>query len=234
MEEQMLLPQIIDIILIGIILITAVKAFKDGFFTSVVKLVGNIAGLIFSWILANKWSPMIFEKIFREKITAKVYSYIQTSENLTDIKAITEKFISGLPDSFVESFAEKAEQFIDGTVAPSVEIAQSITDSIIGPIITAVITIVIFAVLCSVFSFLSSLLAKALKTINYIPVLGFANRLGGFGVGVFSGIVNVIIISCLLSIIAVITQNSLSFINIELLKQSKILSLTSIINPFMG
>ena len=97
-----------------------------------------------------------------------------------------------------------------------------------------IITVVIFAVLCSVCSLLASLLAKVLKTINKIPVIGFANRLGGFAVGVFAGVVNVIIISCVLSIIAIITKNSLPAINMEVLGQSQILSLTSIINPFMG
>lgn len=232
--QNLSVPQIIDIIMLVIILITAVRAFMDGFFTAVVKLVGNIAGLIVSWILANRWAPLIFEKMFREKIVAKTYTYIQDSANMVDIHTLTEKFTGSLPAAFMQDFAEKAKQLLLNVTEPTVELAQSITDEILGPIITLVIMIVIFSILCSVCSVLASLLAKALRAINHIPVVGFANRLGGFGVGVFSGIINMIIISCVLSIIAVITQNSLSFINMEVLSQSKLLSLTSIINPFMG
>jgi len=232
--QNISVPQIIDIILLVIIIITAIRAFMDGFFTAVVKLIGNIAGLILSWILANRWAPMVFEGMLREKIVAKTYTYIQDSANMVNVQTLTEQFTGKLPASFMQDFAEKDEQIIHSAASPTLELAQKITDEIIGPIITVVIMIVIFSVLCSVCSLLAALLAKALRAINHIPVIGFANRLGGFGIGVFSGIINVIIISCVLSIIAVITQNSLSFINMEVLTQSKLLSLTSIINPFMG
>jgi uncharacterized membrane protein required for colicin V production len=61
-------PQIIDIILLVIILISAIKCFIDGFATSVVKLVGNIAGLVASWYFSKRWAPIIFERYFREKM----------------------------------------------------------------------------------------------------------------------------------------------------------------------
>jgi len=232
--QNISVPQIIDIILLVIIIITAIRAFIDGFFTAVVKLIGNIAGLILSWILANRWSPLLFERMLREKIVVKTYTYIQDSANMVNVQTIIEQFTGTLPASFMQEFAEKAEHILHNVAEPTLELAQNITDAIIGPIITVVIMIVIFSVLCSVCSLLAALLAKALRAVNHIPVVGFANRLGGFGVGVFSGIINVIIISCVLSIIAVITQNSLSFINMEVLTQSKLLSLTRIINPFMG
>lgn len=231
---QLGVPQIIDIILLVIILITAVRSFASGFFAAVVDLIGNIVGLIASWILANRWAPVIFERFFKEKIVNKTYTYIQDSANIVDIQSVVEKFTGSMPAEFMQELVIKAEELLLNVKTPTIETAQKITESIIGPVVTVVITLVIFAVMCSVCSILASMLAKALKAINHIPVIGFANRMGGFAVGVFAGVINVIIISCILSIIAVITQNSLSFINMEVLTQSRILSLTSIINPFMG
>ena len=231
---QLSVPQIIDIILLVIIFATAVKSFINGFFAAVVDLVGNIVGLIAAWILADRWAPVIFARFFREKIANKTYTYIQNSANMVDIEAVIEEFTGSLPAKFMQEFTQKAEELLLNVKTPTMELAQNITDTVIGPILTIVITLILFAVMCSVFSLLASLLAKALKSINRIPVIGFANRLGGFAVGVFAGIINVIIISCILSFIAVITQNSLSFINMEVLSQSRLLSLTSIINPFMG
>ena len=231
---QLSVPQIIDIILLTVILATAVRSFVNGFFAAVVDLIGNIVGLIASWILANRWAPVIFEKFFRERIINKIYTYISESSNMLDIQSIVEQFTGTLPASFMQEFSEKAETLLLTAKEPTVTVAQNIADTVIGPIITIVITILLFAVMCSVFGLLAALLAKALKAINHIPVVGFANRLGGFAVGVFAGVINVIIISCVLSFIAVITQNSLSFINMEVLTQSRLLSLTSIINPFMG
>ena len=227
-------PQIIDIALLVIILISAVKCFIDGFATSVVKLVGNIAGLVAAWYLSKRWSPMIFENMFRENIVEKTYKYIQDGTKALNVQELIEQFTGSVPVSFVQEFAAKAEEVAAQITQPTMETAEKIVDAIVGPAVTVIIMLVFFAIAVAVFTIVASLLAKIFKVINKIPVLGFANRMGGFVVGVLTGIIYVILISCVLSIIAIITENSLTFLNIEVLNQSKILSLTGLVNPFIG
>ncbi|MBR5306786.1 MAG: CvpA family protein [Oscillospiraceae bacterium] len=227
-------PQIIDIALLVIILISAIKCFIDGFATSVVKLVGNIAGLVAAWYLSKRWSPMIFENMFRENIVEKTYKYIQDGTKALNVQELIEQFTGSVPASFVQEFAAKAEEVAAQITQPTMETAEKIVDAIVGPALTVIIMLVIFAIAVAVFTIVASLLAKIFKVINKIPVLGFANRMGGFVVGVLTGIIYVILISCVLSIIAIITENSLTFLNIEVLNQSKILSLTGLVNPFIG
>ena len=227
-------PQIIDIALLVIILISAVKCFIDGFATSVVKLVGNIAGLVAAWYLSKRWSPMIFENMFRENIVEKTYKYIQDGTKALNIQELIEEFTGSVPASFIQEFAAKAEEIATQITQPTMETAEKIVDVIVGPAVTVIIMLVIFAITVTVCTIVASLLAKIFKVINKIPVLGFANRMGGFVVGALTGIIYVILISCVLSIIAIITENSLTFLNIEVLNQSKILSLTGLVNPFIG
>lgn len=227
-------PQIIDIALLVIILISAVKCFIDGFATSVVKLVGNIAGLVAAWYLSKRWSPMIFENMFRENIVEKTYKYIQDGTKALNIQELIEEFTGSVPAAFIQEFAAKAEEVATQITQPTMETAEKIVDVIVGPAVTVIIMLVIFAITVTVCTIVASLLAKLFKVINKIPVLGFANRMGGFVVGALTGIIYVILISCLLSIIAIITENSLTFLNIEVLNQSKILSLTGLVNPFIG
>ncbi|MBQ9845605.1 MAG: CvpA family protein [Oscillospiraceae bacterium] len=227
-------PQIIDIILLVIILISAIKCCMDGFATSVVKLVGNIAGLVAAWFASKRWAPMIFENMFRENMVEKTYSYIQDTSKVINIQELLQEFTGELPLEFVQEFAAKAEEVLSQAAAPTMDMAEAIVDTIIGPAVTIIITLVIFAIAFAVCSIIATLLAKAFKALNHIPVIGFANRMGGFAVGAVTGIIYVILISCVLSIIAIITENSLTFLNIEVLNQSKILSMTGLINPFMG
>ncbi len=234
----MTVPQIIDIILLVIVFLCAVKGFKDGFFTALVNLVGSIASLIVAWIVSNKYSGVIFEKLLREKVIESTYKYIQDSANSIDIKSLLENIISGLPENFIDNFIDSIVIKVEGIIAdlatPSVDVAVNIVDAIIAPVIIVIISIIIFCVVFTLCNIVAGLLAKIFRAINKIPVIGFANRLAGFGVGICTGAINVFLISCLLSIIAIITKNSLSFLNIEVLAQSKILAMTSSINPFMG
>lgn len=227
-------PQIIDIILLVIILISAIKCFIDGFATSVVKLIGNIAGLVAAWFVSKRWAPIIFENMFREKIVEKTYKYIQDGTRALNVQELLEEFTGSLPADFISEFTAKAEEIAAQITQPTMETAEKIVDAIVGPAVTVIIMLVIFAITVGVCSVVASLLAKLFKTINKIPVLGFANRLGGFAVGALTGVVYVMLISCVLSIIAVITENSLAFINMEVINQSKILSLTGLVNPFIG
>lgn len=231
--QTLTVPQIIDIILLVIILVTAVKAFIDGFFTAVIRLVGNIVSLVAAWIVSKQYSSVIFDSLFRENVTETTYNYIQNSANALDVQQLLENFVGGLPAKFMEEFVLKAESIVSQLISPTMETAQNIVDALIQPVITAVISVVLFVLVFTLCTVVANLLAKLFKKLNDVPVIGFANRIGGFAVGVISGVINIILISCLLSIISIITQNSLSFINMNVLAQSKVLSLTAIINPFI-
>ena len=234
----MTIPQIIDFILLVIVFLCAVKGFKNGFFTALVNLIGSIVSLILAWIVSNRYSGIIFENLLREKVIDSTYKYIQDSANNLDIRSLLENIISGLPENFMDKFIDsivvKAENIMAELATPSMEVAVNIVDTIIAPAVTVVIGIVIFCIVFTVCNIIAGLLSKLFRAINAIPVVGFANRLAGFGIGLCTGAINVFLISCLLSIIAIITQNSLSFLNIEVLAQSKILAMTQSINPFMG
>lgn len=234
----MTIPQIIDFILLVIVFLCAVKGFKNGFFTALVNLIGSIVSLILAWIVSNRYSGIIFENLLREKVIDSTYKYIQDSANNLDIRSLLENIISGLPENFMDKFIDsivvKAENIMAELATPSMEVAVNIVDTIIAPAVTVVIGIVIFCIVFTVCNIIAGLLSKLFRAINAIPVVGFANRIAGFGIGLCTGAINVFLISCLLSIIAIITQNSLSFLNIEVLAQSKILAMTQSINPFMG
>lgn len=234
----MTIPQIIDFILLVIVFLCAVKGFKNGFFTALVNLIGSIVSLILAWIVSNRYSGIIFENLLREKVIDSTYKYIQDSTNNLDIRSLLENIISGLPENFMDKFIDsivvKAENIMAELATPSMEVAVNIVDTIIAPAVTVVIGIVIFCIVFTVCNIIAGLLSKLFRAINAIPVVGFANRIAGFGIGLCTGAINVFLISCLLSIIAIITQNSMSFLNIEVLAQSKILAMTQSINPFMG
>lgn len=227
-------PLILDIILIVIVLISAVKACNEGLFTAGVNLVGNVAGFFVAWFVSNKYSATIFDWLFKEKLINQTYEYIQSSSNLTNAQDIAEGFMSWLPqgvvDMFMEEFLKVAESFTDA----SMETATIIVDNLLGPIVCLLIGVVLFVIIIVICKVITSILAKTFMVINHIPILGLVNRLAGFFIGLAIGAINIILISCLLSIIVMVTSNSIEFLNMDILSASKILGFTSGINPFMG
>ena len=226
---------IIDILLVAVVVLAAIKAYRDGFVTAIINLLGNIVALVGGWIVAKQYSPVVFDSFFRASAVEKTYTYLQDSANAVDVQQIVDTVAAQLPGMpFVEELKQSAQEILAGFTTPTMEMAQSVVDTIVAPVVTVVINIVMFLVIFAVCCFVFSLLAKLFKALNKVPVLGFANRLAGFAVGIATGAIYVILISCLLSIIAVVTKNTLPFLNMDILAQSKVLEFTQGINPFVG
>lgn len=223
----------IDIFLLAVLAGSAFKAYRDGFFTSVVKLLGNLGSLLAAWYVSANYSRIIFEKFFRASFLDKSYAYLlRTSENI-DVQAAIESIIGKWPRGFADSLLEKTQESLSVVLTPDMESAALLVDQFLAPVVTSVISVVLFIICFTAVSLLCSMLAKTLKIVNGVPILGFANRLAGLGAGLIIGGVNIILLSFLFSIIIILTGDSLSFLNRRTLRQSRIIALAGAVNPFL-
>ncbi|MEG2192661.1 MAG: CvpA family protein [Oscillospiraceae bacterium] len=92
-------PYIIDGFLLLVLIWCAVRAYSDGFFTSVIKLVGNLGGLIIAWLLAKNYSIVIFDRFVRDKLTAKALAYLQSATDTTDLQSVIGDLLGSFPRS---------------------------------------------------------------------------------------------------------------------------------------
>lgn len=224
---------IIDIILIVVLVISAIRAYNDGFFTSVIRLIGNLGSLFGAWYVASNYSQPIFDNLLRNSLITRSYSYLeQTAQNI-DIETALSQVIGKWPQEFVNTILEKTQDSLSALLTPSMDSAVFLVDEFIAPIIVACISVIIFIVLFIGIRFVCGVLAKMFKTVNKVPLLGFANRLAGGVAGIAIGGVNIILLSFLFSIIVIITGDGLSWLNSQVISGSQILAMTGIINPFL-
>ena len=227
-------PEIIlDGFLILVLFIDAIVAYRNGFITSVIDLIGNIGSLIVAWYISGTYSQQIFDMFFRDSLITRSYNYLVEAAQNIDIETALNSIIGKLPQEFVNTIFEKTEESLSGVIAPTQESAVYLVDTFIAPIVVACISVVVFLVCFALFKVVCRMLAKIFKGVNKLPLLGTANKLAGFLVGVIIGGVNIILLSFLLSIIVIITEDSLSWMNSTIIAQSKILALTGMINPFL-
>ena len=224
---------IIDIGLVVVLLISVVRAYIDGFFTSVIRLIGNLGSLFGAWYVASTYSQPIFDSLLRNSLITRSYSYLQQTARNIDIETALTSVIGKWPQEFVNTILQKTQDSLSVLLSPDMDSAVFLVDQFIAPIVVACISVVIFIVLFIAIRVVCALLAKMFKTVNKVPILGFANRLAGGLSGFVIGGVNIILLSFLFSIIVIITGDSLSWLNSQVISQSQILALTGIINPFL-
>ena len=203
---------IIDIGLVVVLLISVVRAYIDGFFTSVIRLIGNLGSLFGAWYVASTYSQPIFDSLLRNSLITRSYSYLQQTARNIDIETALSSVIGKWPQEFVNTILQKTQDSLSVLLSPDMDSAVFLVDQFIAPIVVACISVVIFIVLFIAIRVVCALLAKMFKTVNKVPILGFANRLAGGLSGFVIGGVNIILLSFLFSIIVIITGDSLSWL----------------------
>lgn len=210
---------IIDIIGIVIVLVSALIAFKNGFVKTFFSFISTFVALILAFALCNTGVQIIknntgIDEWLNTTLTEAVNKNDQTTEsenvsedqenNKTSITAV----LGGLPENIkemagIEEYKENAKNTI---IETSIEIILKILSWVIIYIVVRLALMII----CFVFNGIMS-----------IPILKQINNLAGLGIGAILGLFRVYVILAFISFLAsVISMDAV----ISLIKNSAILS----------
>ena len=220
---------ILDVILIAVIVLTAFHYKKKGFVAGLLDLVGNLLALLVAWIASDRISPTVFENFFKQGLIEKITQTVQ-EQGTSGLTMLVENFSSILPGGMADEVTRSLREIL-GSGAP--DLAVRIVDTILTPLIVPMITVVLFFIAFAVCKLVISMLVAVLTNINKIPVIGSVNELLGILVGVAGGVLNVVLLLCLIWAVVAITNNNLPVLNHDMLSGSMMYSLFSKYNPFL-
>lgn len=220
---------ILDVILIAVIVLTAFHYKKKGFVAGLLDLVGNLLALLVAWIASDRISPTVFENFFKQGLIEKITQTVQ-ERGTSGLTMLVESFSSILPGGMADKVTRSLQEIL-GSGAP--DLAVRIVDTILTPLIVPMITVVLFFIAFAVCKLVISMLVAVLTNINKIPVIGSVNELLGILVGVAGGVLNVVLLLCLIWAVVAITNNNLPVLNNDMLSGSMMYSLFSKYNPFL-
>lgn len=220
---------ILDVILIAVIVLTAFHYKKKGFVAGLLDLVGNLLALLVAWIASDRISPTVFENFFKQGLIEKITQTVQ-EQGTSGLTMLVENFSSILPGGMADEVTRSLQEIL-GSGAP--DLAVRIVDTILTPLIVPMITVVLFFIAFAVCKLVISMLVAVLTNINKIPVIGSVNELLGILVGVAGGLLNVVLLLCLIWAVVAITNNNLPVLNHDMLSGSMMYSLFSKYNPFL-
>lgn len=233
-------PLVIDIALVIVLIICAVRGYIVGFLASAFDLIGSLGGVIGAWYVSSHYTKTLFDSFLRETMIDRSYNYlVKTAEGMSNaVKEIdVGTALSGVLGNWFNTFAENTIQRAQGTLStmlqPTMESAVYLVDEFVSPIVVSVMSLLIFVICFLIIKLVCSLLSNLTKGVNEVPVIGTANQALGFVSGIVIGVVYIILLSFLFSIIVMVTKDSLTHFNGRILSKSIILRLTAFLNPFL-
>ena len=210
-----------DLLFVVVLILTASSGWRRGFVSSLMLLIGGVAGIFGAVLVARTAGPVIYNDYVGASIAEKVSSTL--AESGGDAAAAVQS-LTFLPESIRQTLVDTMTE-ITGEATPHVI-------EVLEPIVLPLIQVILFLVVCVAVRWLFRALAWALRGCNSIPLVGSLNRLLGLVLGALTGVLNCWLLSLGLWLAGMLANGQVEFLRSSVMGQSLIYSLLSGLNPF--
>lgn len=210
-----------DLLFVVVLILTASSGWRRGFLSSLMLLIGGVAGIFGAVLVARTAGPVIYNDYVGASIAEKVSAAL--AESGGDAAAAVQS-LTFLPESIRQTLVDTMTE-ITGEATPHVI-------EVLEPIVLPLIQVILFLVVCVAVRWLFRALAWALRGCNSIPLVGSLNRLLGLVLGALTGVLNCWLLSLGLWLAGMLANGQVEFLRSSVMGQSFIYSLLSGLNPF--
>lgn len=210
-----------DLLFVVVLILTASSGWRRGFLSSLMLLIGGVAGIFGAVLVARTAGPVIYNDYVGASIAEKVSAAL--AESGGDAAAAVQS-LTFLPESIRQTLVDTMTE-ITGEATPHVI-------EVLEPIVLPLIQVILFLVVCVAVRWLFRALAWALRGCNSIPLVGSLNRLLGLVLGALTGVLNCWLLSLGLWLAGMLANGQVEFLRSSVMEQSFIYSLLSGLNPF--
>ena len=218
----------LDIALIAVVIFTIAYYMRRGFVAGLLGLVGNLVSLALAWVLSDQVSPTLFENFFKSGLIDQTTQLI-SEQGAAGVQSILDKFSAFLPASMMESLTQQANTIFNSG-AP--DMALAIVENIVAPLVMPLIGVVVFFAVFVLGRVVISLLVAIFSNVNRVPLVGGVNKGLGAVIGLVAGLINALMVLCVIWAIVVITSGNLPILNDQTLSGSYLYTAFSAYNPF--
>ncbi|MDD6320380.1 MAG: CvpA family protein [Oscillospiraceae bacterium] len=213
---------IYDLIFLVLLLGGAILGKRRGFLSGLVGLVGSVAGILAGVYASRNWASSLYYDHIGVTIGETVTKSM--AETGGDLAAAINS-ISFLPDAV----REKLTTALTNLTAAAVPQIVNALAPVLLPMLQAVFFLLVWVAARALFH----LLARWLRGINALPLVGTVNKVLGFALGFVSGTLNCWILSLALWLIATVSGGKLEVLNFSVLQSSALYRLLETLNPFV-
>ena len=204
---------IVDIILIVIFAIAIIVSAYKGFFRSLIDLAGSLIAIIAARILSQSFAKPVYDGVVAGAVENALASKLGQGASVDYVEQL-EEILASIPEGIngvLQMMGVDKQILLDKISSANLNgdnLIESLMNSVVSPLVTAVIQFVLFAVLAIVLIVAIKIVAILLdKIIKKLPVIKSFNKTLGAVFGIIRGLIDVVIISLLISVVAGFVSN---------------------------
>lgn len=219
---EILIGLLYDALFVLLLWLMAKSGQRKGFVSTLLSLSGTLIGILSGVVVSRAVAPALYRDVIGvaigERIRESVAGY---GSNLS--AAVAE--LSFLPASF-RTLLLTALRSATGDVVPRIVDA-------LEPLFLPMLQALVFVVVCLVVRLLVGVLARMMRGINAVPLVGDLNKLLGFLMGLVSGALDCWLLAMALWALSGFAVGRFPFLAPDLLARSAVYRLLGNFNPFI-
>ena len=237
---------ILDVILAAALAGVVWKAWRAGFVSAFISLIGTLAGYLGAAVLSGPLSRRLYVRFGQERVLDYVAGRLPEEvagvpldsvgqfAQLAEFKDQAIAYITraleelGLDWSFLlqndaATGADAAHRIYGKVAEESQTVAQAVTDVVVGPAVEFVLRIVVFFLLFFLIMLVVRMLVGLGKGFNRVPLVGGINRLLGLGLGLIQAAVVGYLITMALVLVVAVSGNKWELLNSQVLSETSLI-----------
>ncbi len=236
---------VLDLILVAIVILACRKGRKDGFAKTVVGFLSFFIAIVLAGLLCKPVANLAYSGLVQKPVESTIETTIRkytdefnesapSAQQLLDgIEQALENAPEFLKDAFKleEKRQELSDKIVEVYTTDITAFSREITETVVKPAVISAISAVAFVVLFIILSLVCALLAKSLKLVNKLPLLGGLNSFLGGVLGALKGLIIVVVLNWLLVALVGDSGNLFGVITPKTIESSLIMKNLAVINP---
>ena len=151
----------VDVIIVGILLLTFFVGYAKGILITLVNLIRYSVGLFLCMFVANGYYETFYNSFVKERIVNKISAQVVTSANIDEILANLNITVNSLP-----SFVKKGIDISSLSFSSGDDIASIIAENVFQPIALIIVKALLFVLTFVVFFGLTGLIIHVIRKHN--------------------------------------------------------------------
>ncbi len=229
---------IIDIIIIALFLFLVVAAYKKGFVSTVIDTFSLVISAVVSYKFFEQVAESVYNLFVRDLIETRFTRALDNVSSSVSISDRISKMIDGLPQGAVKlaemmgvNFKSFNTSFASSGNMSNDELVSLAVDKIGHTIMINIVEVIVFVVMFVILAVAIKFLARLLKKVNDIPLLGNLNALLGGLIGVVKAVAIVFVVCTVFYFIAGMSGTTPV---VEAINNSKIYAIIIENNPIIN
>lgn len=214
---------VLDLIFLALLLWAAVQGARRGLVSSMLRLIGSVAGIIGGVWAARAWALPLYRNHIGVAAGERLAAALADYGN--DLTAALQS-LTFLPHNVYELLENILQTATDDAVPQFVNVLE--------PVILPLVQALVFILVCLAVRLLVRLLARLFRHLNDLPLLGEVNKALGFAFGAVTGVLDCWLLSVGLWLVASVTGGSVAWLTPGTLDLSAVYRLLAHANPFAG